>query len=174
VAPLRVPACHSENGVASVVTDLKLLVDFGVAAAVEYCLFCDLSDEAILVFDVNGGPVLWTETAIIVPDSLVGSVLVVIEASNAPGTMGGRQHESLHKTNFFLQGQVNVSLFLVGLVCGDEFVFVGEVAGHEGQSHGKGEGKGVVAIFERVWFLVENEVAVLLEAAPIKYHQSIY
>lgn len=123
---------------------------------------------------MNCGPVLWTEAAVIVPDSLIGSVLVIIEASNAPGTMRGRQHESLHKTNFFLEGQVNVSLFFVGLVSGDEFVLVGEVAGHEGESHGKGEGKGVVAVFERVWFLVENEVAVLLEAAPVKYHQSIY
>jgi hypothetical protein len=154
-----------------VVGDLELLVDLGIAAAVQHGLLHYLPHVSLLVLDVDGGTVLETQAAVVGPHAFVGSVLVVVEASDGPGPVRGGEEEALHEADLLLQGEVDVPFLLVELIGGDEFVLVGEIAGHEGESDGKGEGEGVVAVLEGIRFLVEDEVSMVLESTPVKYHQ---
>jgi hypothetical protein len=153
-----------------VVGDLQFLVDFGVAAAVQHCLLTHPSHEALLVLHVDCGPVLQTQTAVVLPDALVGRVLVVVETSDVPCPVRGRQDESLEESDFLQQSQVHIALLFILLISRDELILIGQVAGHEGQANGEGHGQWVVAVLERVWLLVKDEVSVVLESAPVEYH----
>lgn len=152
------------------VGDLQFLVDFGVAAAVQHCLLTHPPHEALLVLHVDSGSVLQTQAAVILPDALIRRVLVVVEPSDVPRPVRGRQDESLEESDFFQQSQVHITLLPVLLIGGDEFVLISQIAGHEGESDREGNWEGVVAVLERVLLLVEDEVPVVLESAPVEYH----
>lgn len=87
MASLGIAADHSKDGIARMVADLELLVEFCVAAAVENSLLCNFAHVTLLVLDVYCWTILSTKAAVVFPDAFVGCVLVVVEASDAPGTV---------------------------------------------------------------------------------------
>lgn len=132
---LWVLADDPEEGISSVTFYLQFLVYFSVAAAVQHRLLSYCPHEAFLVLHVDGRPVLETQTAVVLPDTFVWRMLVVVEARDAPGSMGGREDESLKEGDFLEESEVDVALLTVLFIGRDEFVLVGEVAGHEWESN---------------------------------------
>lgn len=84
VPTLRVPADHAIDHLSRVIDDLQLLIDLCIAAAVKDGLLYYFPHVTLLILDMNSGPVIETEAAIVATHAFVRRVLVVIEASDAP------------------------------------------------------------------------------------------
>ena len=167
---LRVFADDSVYNSSLLVVNLKFLIILGPTAAIQHAPLYDLPHKSLLVSHFNSGPIFGAKAAVGLPNSFVGDVLVVVLGDYFPGAMRGGQQDPQEEGGGFLEGEVDVSLFFVGLVGGGKFVLVGEVAGHEGEADGRGDGDGVVAVFEGIVDGGESEVAVVFESVPIEHH----
>lgn len=92
---LRVFTDDFVNELTRVIVYLKGLISLWVTTAIQDSRLDDSSDELLLIFDVNCGSILRTETAVELTNALIGRMLVVVEACDSPGPMGSRQQNSL-------------------------------------------------------------------------------
>ena len=97
-------------------------------------------------------------------------MLIVVFGDYFPGAMRSGQEDPQEEGGGFLEGEVYISLFLVGLVGGGKFVLVGEIAGHEGEADGRGDGDCIVAVFKGIVDGGKSEISVIFESVPIEHH----
>ena len=87
--------------------------------------------------------------------------------------MRGGKKNAKKKRCSLLEGEIDISLILVVLVCGGELVLVGKIAGHEWKANGTGKWKGIVAVLERVVDGGQYEISIVFEPIPVEHHFSL-
>lgn len=174
VASLRVFADDFIDYLMRLVVNHELLEDLRYAATIKNCPFYDFTHVSLLVIYLYSWATAQAATKIRLSNPSIGNMIVIVLTNDTPWPMRCRQKKPLPKRNWFLKIQIDISLQLIGGISGIELIFVGEIAGHEWQPDTHRNWDGVVAVFERIRDLAEDEVSVFFKSAPIKNHNNVY
>ena len=122
---LRVLADHSEQQTSVLVKYFELLEVLNPAATVQNSLLDYPPNKPLLIPDFHCGTIGLATAKVGLPNSLIGDVLVVIFANYFPRSVRSRQEYPEKERNSFFKDEVDVTIFVVGVVSGGEFVLIG-------------------------------------------------